>query len=63
MKVCQEDGKALMSDPNKELGKCLLRDLLNLNEGEILKYETLLKIGISTLKFTKLNNLYKLYFE
>jgi len=63
MKVCQEDGKALMSDPNKELGKWLLRDLLKLNEGEILKYETLLKIGISTLKFTKLNNLYKLYLE
>lgn len=63
MKVCQEDGKALMSDPNKELGKWLLRDLLNLREGEILNYEKLLQIGISKLKFIKLKNCYKVNLE
>ena len=33
-KVCQQNNKALMSNPNSALGKWLLRDVLNLNERE-----------------------------
>lgn len=36
VKVCQEGGKALMSNPNKALGKWLLRDVLNLKPKELL---------------------------
>jgi hypothetical protein len=63
MKVCQEDGKALMSDPNKDLGQWLLRELLNLKEGELLTYEKILEIGISKITFIKAENKYKLLIE
>ena len=31
-KVCQQNGKAIMSNPNSELGKWLLRDVFNVPE-------------------------------
>lgn len=31
-KQCQQDGKALMSNPNKDLGKWILRDVLGIPE-------------------------------
>jgi hypothetical protein len=62
-KICQADGKAIMSNPNKALGKWLLRDLLDFEEGRILKYEDLERIGVDTVIFTKIdNNNYKLDF-
>ena len=52
-----------MSNPNKALGKWLLRDLLDFEEGRILKYEDLERIGVDTVIFTKIdNNNYKLDF-
>jgi hypothetical protein len=42
-----------MSNPNKVLGKWLLRDVLNLKEDELLKYEKLQKIGIDSVKIDK----------
>lgn len=52
-KVCQDNDKALMSNPNKALGKWLLRDVLNLREGEILTYEKLQTIGIDAVRIDK----------
>jgi len=56
MKVCQSDGKALMSNPNKFLGKWLLRDVLKLPEGKLLTYDMLLEIGIDAVSFQKLSD-------
>ena len=47
--VCQDGSKALMTDPNKALGEWLLRDLLNLKEGELLTYEKLQEVGIDSV--------------
>jgi hypothetical protein len=55
-KVCQDGNKALMTNPNSELGKWLLRDVLGLREAELLKYETLEEIYIDTVQIDKLNN-------
>ena len=54
-KVCQEGGKALMSNPNKALSKWLLREVFKLVEGEILTYERLKKLGVDSVKITKIN--------
>lgn len=45
-KVCQDNSKALMSNPNSALGKWLLRDVLNLSERELLTYDKLQAIGL-----------------
>lgn len=52
-KVAQEGGKALMSNPNKALGKWILRDVLKLKEGTIVTMEMLDEIGIDSVKLTK----------
>jgi hypothetical protein len=56
VKVCQDNGKALMSNPNKALGKWLLRDVLKLKEGELLTYEKLQIIGIDSIRIDKMND-------
>lgn len=62
-KVCQEDGKAIMSNPNKVLGKWLLRDVFELPEGTVLTYEMLERFGVDSVIFTKLGELeYKIEF-
>ena len=48
-KICQDGGKALMSNPNKVLGKWLLRDVMNLKEGEVLTYEKLKQLGLDSV--------------
>ncbi len=53
VKVCQDNSKALMSNPNKALGKWLLRDVLNLKEGVLLTYEKLQTIGIDAVRIDK----------
>lgn len=64
MKVCQTDGKALMSNPNKALGKWLLRDVLKLKQGTLLTYDMLLELGIDAISFQKLGNKkYKIDFK
>ncbi|MCL5073658.1 MAG: NgoFVII family restriction endonuclease [Actinobacteria bacterium] len=52
-KVCQDNSKALMSDPNNKLGEWLLRTVLNLKEGEVLTYEKLEELGIDSVVITK----------
>lgn len=53
MKLCQDESKALMSNPNSELGKWLLREVLRLQENELLTYEKLEEIGIESVVFEK----------
>lgn len=52
-KVCQDTDKAIMSNPNKVLGKWLLRDVFNLPEGTVVTYEMLEKFGVDCVVFTK----------
>ncbi|UKI57590.1 MAG: hypothetical protein L6V81_09815 [Clostridium sp.] len=51
MKLCQDNGKALMSNPNSELGQWLLREVLRLEENEVLTYEKLAELGIESVVF------------
>lgn len=62
-KVCQSHGKAIMSNPNSELGKWLLRDVFELPEGKLITYDMLKIYGIDSVIFTKLENCkYKINF-
>lgn len=56
VKVCQDNDKALMSNPNKALGQWLLRDILDLEEGELLTYTKLETIGIDSVRLDKIDN-------
>lgn len=58
MKVAQENGKALMSDPNKDLGEWILREVLRLKEYEILTKNKLDLLGIDSVKLRKINSHY-----
>ncbi|MEA1987446.1 MAG: NgoFVII family restriction endonuclease [Candidatus Marinimicrobia bacterium] len=55
-KVCQDNNKALMSYSNRELGKWVLRDILKLQEGELLTYERLQILGIDSVRIDKISN-------
>ena len=55
-KVCQDNSKALMSNPNSVLGKWLLRSVLDLKEGELLTYDKLQAIGLDTVVIYKVDN-------
>ena len=52
-KICQDDGKAIMSNPNNLLGEWLLRKVFELSEGTLVTYDMLLKFGIDSVIFTK----------
>jgi len=52
-KVCQDEGKAIMSNPNKELGRWLLRDVLHLEEGTLVTMDMLDNLGVNAVMFTK----------
>ena len=56
MKVAQQGGKALMSNPNAALGKWILRDVLNLPYGYLVTKEQLDTIGIDSLKLSKMKD-------
>ena len=55
-KLCQDNSKALMSNPNLALGKWLLRDVLNLRERELLTYQKLQTIGLDSVVVYKIDN-------
>ncbi|PIS08331.1 NgoFVII family restriction endonuclease [Candidatus Wolfebacteria bacterium CG_4_10_14_0_8_um_filter_37_11] len=55
-KICQDGGKALMTKSNKKLGKLILRDGLNLKEGELVTYEKLQTIGIDSVRIDKISD-------
>lgn len=52
-KICQADGKAIMSNPNKILGEWLLRNVFELPEGTLVTYDMLQRFGIDSVIFTK----------
>lgn len=56
MKVAQQGGKALMSNPNLKLGEWILREILELDEGKLVTKEMLDIIGIDSVKLSKLEN-------
>ena len=52
-KLCQDNRKALMSDPNSRLGEWILRNVMNLKDGELLTYEKLESLGIDSVVIYK----------
>lgn len=52
-KVCQENSKALMTNPNKALSDWLLRKVLLLKEGELATIEKLDMLGFDSVIITK----------
>ena len=54
--ICQENGKAIMSNPNKVLGEWLLRDVFELQEGTLVTYDMLELFGIDSVVITKYDN-------
>ena len=53
-----------MTNPNVALANWLLKDVLQLNERELLTYKKLEIIGIDSVKIEKINNEnYKIYFS
>lgn len=52
-KVCQQNDKALMSDPNKALGYWILRQVLQLPQGKVLTYKKLQELGIDSIVISK----------
>lgn len=55
-KVCQQNFKALMTNPNSALEKWLLRDVLQLKEGELATIEKLNRLGFDSVIIIKENN-------
>lgn len=55
-KICQENGKALMTKSNRKLGKLILREGLKLKIGELATYEKLQLLGIDSVRIDKIDN-------
>ena len=51
--VCQDNNKALMTNPNKALSNWLLRNILKLKELELATIERLEILGIDSVIITK----------
>lgn len=49
-------GKAIMSNPNKELGKWLLRDVFGLPKGTLVTYDMLRVFGVDSVMFTRIDD-------
>jgi len=62
-KVCQQNNKALMSNPNRALWEWLLRDVLKKQEGEIVTYPDLQKMWVDTVEVAKKWNNYYINFK
>lgn len=56
MRVAQQGGKALMSNPNSALGKWILRDILRLKPNELVNRNQLNLMGIDSIKLTKFDD-------
>ncbi len=52
-KLCQDNSKALMTNPNKALSDWLLRKLFQLEEGKLATYERLNLLGFDSVIVTK----------
>ena len=60
--VCQDGGKAIMSNPNKNLGFWLLRTVLHLSKWELATIEKLDALGIDSVIMTKEDGFYRMDF-
>lgn len=54
-KICQDNSKALMTDPNKSLSDWLLRKVLLLREGELATIEHLNRLGFDSVIIVKVD--------
>jgi len=59
-KVCQDNSKALMTNPNKAMSNWLLRKVFQLKEGELLNYEKMSVLGFDSVIITKKSTTYKI---
>ena len=55
-KVCQSDGKAIMSNPNNKLGQWLLRAVFELPVGTPVTYDMLRVFNVDCVVFTKISD-------
>jgi hypothetical protein len=55
-KVCQDNSKALMTDPNKALSDWLLRKVFNLKEGELATIDKMNELGFDSVIIQKDSN-------
>lgn len=55
-KICQDNGKALMTDPNNALSEWLLRKILKLKEGELATIERLDELGFDSVMICKISD-------
>lgn len=69
-KICQDGGKALMSNPNLALGQWILRDVLKKEENELVTIDDLNRLGFDSVCIEKLHKstsegleMYKIYFS
>jgi len=63
-KVCQDNSKALMSNPNADLGEWLLDDILKIAPGKLVTYALLEEIGIDSVEVEKeSDSLFSIYFK
>lgn len=54
--VTQDNGKSLQTNPQRELGKWILHDVLGLEARELLTINHLMKLGVDSLKITKIDD-------
>lgn len=55
VRVCQENRKALMSNPNRDLGKWILGDILGIPEGKLVTLDMLNAIDIDSVEIRKID--------
>lgn len=60
VKLCQDNSKALMSNPNIALANWLLKTALGLEEGELATYEKMQNLGFDSVIINKENNTFSI---
>jgi hypothetical protein len=55
-KICQQGGKALMTQSNRKMGEWILRDVLQLKDGELLTADKLEDLGIDSVRVDKFDD-------
>lgn len=53
--ICQDNSKALMSNPNSDLGEWILRNILKLKEGQLVTRSILEKLGLDSVVVYKID--------
>jgi len=59
-KICQDNSKALMTNPNNALANWLLRKIFGLEKGQLLTINRLNELGFDSVIIYKKNDLYKI---